>query len=170
MPDPENDALHRARTGLRELEENLQSLMLATVDDRGRPGISCAPFIRHGDAFYVFVSRLSPHTAQLLRATQVAAMLVEDESATAQMYARRRVSYLCQVQVIERQDELFARVLVLLEGRFGPVVATLRSLPDFILFRLTPVAGRFVAGFGQAYDLGGADLVDLVRVGPEPAV
>ena len=39
----------------------------------------------------------------------------------------------------------------------GELIATLSSLADFTLFRLSPRSAVFVKGFGQAYRLEGAD-------------
>jgi len=40
----------------------------------------------------------------------------------------------------------------------------IEPLPDFSLFRVCLQAGRFVRGFGQAYDLSGEDLDELVHI------
>ena len=50
--------------------------------------------------------------------------------------------------------------------RFGQVMQLLESLPDFHLFELQLQGGRYVRGFGQAYDLAGERLDRLVHVDP----
>jgi hypothetical protein len=50
--------------------------------------------------------------------------------------------------------------------RFGKVMAMIEPLADFHLFRLQLQTGRFVRGFGQAYDLSGEHLQDLQHIGP----
>jgi putative heme iron utilization protein len=39
------------------------------------------------------------------------------------------------------------------EIRFKQIINVLRTLPDFILFRLEIQSGRFVQGFGKAYEI-----------------
>ena len=41
----------------------------------------------------------------------------------------------------------------------------LRQLADFQIFRLTPYAGRFIMGFGAAYDVNPDDFKQLI---PKP--
>ena len=69
--------------------------------------------------------------------------------------------------MIDQADSKYENALDLLMERFGNVVGVLRSLPDFVLFQLKPKSGRFVTGFGQAYDLVGDHLDQLVHVGPD---
>jgi len=35
---------------------------------------------------------------------------------------------------------------------FGSIITVLRDLEDFRVFKLTPTSGRFVMGFGKAFD------------------
>jgi putative heme iron utilization protein len=63
------------------------------------------------------------------------------------------LSYRCGAEVIRREDSEWALRLDAFEGRFGAIIDMLRGLDDFVLFRLVPVEGSFVKGFGQAYTL-----------------
>ena len=93
-------------------------------------------------------------------------MLTADEQDTKQIFARTRATYSCSVSQVSTSDGLFSAQLDQFEENFGSVIALLRGLPDFILFRLSPISGRFVMGFGQAYGLGGPALQDLVHITP----
>lgn len=142
--------------------------MLGTVDHRSLPLVSYAPFVRGASGgFFVYLSRLSEHTGVLIANPVASVLLIEDESGSREMFARTRISYLCDAAVIERTDPGHERVLEQFSQRFGRVIELLRSLPDFVLFDLTPRSGRFVMGFGQAYDLAGERLDRLVHVGPD---
>ncbi|MFM6618927.1 MAG: HugZ family protein, partial [Dolichospermum sp.] len=44
----------------------------------------------------------------------------------------------------------------------GELISTLRSLPDFRIFQLTPKNGRFVIGFGAAYNISSDNINQLV--------
>jgi putative heme iron utilization protein len=39
------------------------------------------------------------------------------------------------------------------ETRFGEIIVMLRQLEDFQLFHLSPQGGRFIMGFGAAYEV-----------------
>ena len=82
-------------------------------------------------------------------------MVVEDEAVASQIFARQRVTFQCQVTLIPRDSAEGEAALAQYEARFGKMVALLKSLPDFQLFKLIPLAGSLVLGFGQAYELGG---------------
>lgn len=149
------------------LRDQAQSLIMATVDGQAVPRSSYAPFVRASGAFYVYLSRLSEHTRELLQNPVVSVMLIEDEAEASQIFARTRVTYLCEVQTLERDEAGYDAVLELLTSRFGNVMKMLQILPDFVLFRLQPVSGRFVTGFGKAYQLKGEGMDGLAHIGPE---
>lgn len=160
------EQLGKALALFHELRAKASSLVLATVGNNGLPNISYAPFVddEEGD-FFVYLSGLSEHTTKLLTNPVAAVMLMEDELDTRQVFARKRITYQCAIEVLDREHPGYERILDAMSERFGNVVTIIRSLPDFYLFRLSPVSGRFVAGFGQAYELSGDDLTQLVHVG-----
>ncbi len=150
-----------------DLINNTASLQIASITIDGLANIGYAPFINDNEGnFYIFVSHLASHTQDLINSNQVAILLTEDEQDTKQIFARTRATYSCSVSQVSSSDPLFNERLDQFEGNFGSVIPLLRGLPDFILFRLSPTSGRFVMGFGQAYDLGGAALQDLAHVKP----
>jgi len=148
------------------LRENTKSLMLATVGEDSVPNVSYAPFVTdETNNLFVYVSRLSARTSEMLSNNVVAVMLIEDEVGVNQIFARKRISYQCGIQVVDRNDLKYEQVLDRMSNRFGNIVSVLRSLSDFHLFRLSPISGRFVTGFGQAYELTGEHLDTLVHIG-----
>lgn len=161
----EQDELHERFSGL---QKELKSLILGTVGLQGLPRVSYAPFVRdESGCFYIYLSRLSEHTPELIGSLNASVLLIEDESKTSQMFARRRVSYQCDATIIERDNSGYEEIIGQFSKRFGSIVDVLNALPDFILFRLVPRSGRFVTGFGQAYNLAGERLDQLSHVGPE---
>lgn len=162
----EREQLDTAARLFHELREKTSSLVLATVGNNGLPNVSYAPFVGDEDGnFYVYVSGLSEHTTKLLTNPVAAILLMEDESSAKQIFARKRISYQCVIELVERKHPNYETLLNSMSARFGNVVNILRSLPDFYLFRLSPVSGRFVTGFGQAYQLSGDNLTQLVHIG-----
>ncbi len=152
---------------LGQLLERAKTLQLATLDAVGEPSISYAPFVQDDAGnFYIFVSRLSRHTQEILQHPQLSVLLIEDEQAARQIFARTRVTYRCAAAVVAREAAEYAPLLDAMEARFGNVVGLLRGLGDFVMFRLVPQSGRFVMGFGQAFVLAGAGLRELQHIGP----
>lgn len=132
---------------------NSQSLIMASCADNGDPDVSYAPFVRHQNAFYIYVSQLARHTGNLLRQQRASIMFIEPEAESVNPFARRRVTFDCAVTEIAKQQVEYNTLLALFHDRLGETVAVLRQLPDFHLLALTPTRGQFVAGFGKAFTL-----------------
>jgi len=140
----------------RQLLSQARSLILGTTSPDGSPLASYAPFVvDEQQRFYLFTSRLAAHTANLQRSGQASVMVIEDEAAASQIFARQRVTFQCQARLIPRDGAEGEAVLAQYKARFGGMVGLLKSLPDFQLFKLQPQSGSLVIGFGQAYRLSG---------------
>jgi heme iron utilization protein len=145
--------------------DSFQSLMLATVGEDGAPNASYAPFVVDGDRnFYIFISGLASHTQNLAATGRASILLIEDEAQAKQMFARRRLSYDCRVRLIERDAVNWGAIVDQFAERFGPIVEMMRDLDDFRIVQLQPVEGRFVLGFGAAYQVDPQDLTQLVHL------
>jgi putative heme iron utilization protein len=155
-----------ARREFKALRDHAASALLATVADDRSPAASYAPLAWLDGDCYLFLSELAPHTRNLKRCPRISLMLIEAEGEAANPFARRRISFDGNVIVVARDDLLFDRVLAEFHRRFGKVMTLIEPLPDFSLFRVCLQAGRFVRGFGQAYDLAGECLDELVPVDP----
>ena len=141
------------------------SLCMSTVGNEGWPLISYAPFVVDDNrSFYVFLSDLAKHTSYLRESGKASVMFIEDEDATAQIFARTRVIFQCEVIEMTRSSKSSEGMLSKMEDRFGELLITLRSLSDFHLFRLSPKNGTFVMGFGQAYSISGKRMEILNHV------
>lgn len=134
---------HAFRAGFRTLVLGTRSA--------DQPQVSYAPFIEHDGALYIYVSELAAHTRQLLAYRCCAVLLIEDEAQCRNLFARRRISYRCQVSEIDRDSEAGQQLLAQMQAVFGNIVDLLRSLSDFHLLRLEILDGSYVAGFGKAF-------------------
>jgi len=130
--------------------QHIDALMLATVNGEGLPEASYAPYVEHDGCYYIFVSGLASHTTNL-KQSGVAGVIFMDSKDDGQAHSRKRLSCHCDSTVIERSDVLFESVMQQMEEQFGKLIATLRGLNDFQLFKLNPVKGNFVTGFGKAF-------------------
>jgi len=160
------DELDSARREYRALRDSSKAALLATLAQEQMPCASYAPLVWVDDSCYVYLSDLASHTRNLKRCPSLSLLLMEDEDRVANAFARRRITFEATVVIVEREDPLFARVLAEFRHCFGKVMDMIEPLPDFHLFRLQLKAGRFVRGFGQAYELTGDHLNDLTHVGP----
>lgn len=139
--------------------EAQQSLMMAVVDTQGLPIASYAPFVAQQGALYILVSALAHHTAALGNANNASVLIIDDEADCDTVYARRRLQYDMAVESVVRDSEHWQSIGEALLQRHGDIVAQLLQLGDFQMFRLSPRSGRFVKGFGRAYELAPNTLV-----------
>ena len=137
-----------------ELIASQQTLLLSTASANGIPDISYAPFVRdQAGLFYIYVSEMASHTANLLNNPQASILFIRPESESRNLFARERVVLGSSVKEIIRGTEIYANRTQALQEKFGEVVSVLRSLSDFHLFSLRPESGRYVVGFGQAFTI-----------------
>ena len=94
-------------------------------------------------------------------------LFIDDEIKTKQIFARRRLNFDCTTTLITRETEKWQEIVDKFEIRFGELISTLRSLPDFRILQLTPNTGRFVIGFGTAYNISSDNINQLVQITKE---
>lgn len=136
----------------REFLETRKSLQLATVDSSGNPLASYTPFCRDQSGhLYILVSDLAQHGSNFDRGV-VSVLAIADENESSQIFARRRIQFECLSEEILRSEDDFNDISTLFKECHGDIVDTLVSLSDFRLIRLTPTKGRYIRGFGQAYE------------------
>lgn len=145
---PETQAVEQ----LNHLLHDSKTLQLATQGE-SCPEASYSPFVLSDNQLYIFVSQLASHTVNLMRSPTVGVMLIEDEAVSRNLFARNRVSLQCQASEVDRNTPEYDAVMELYRERHGPTVELLSTLPDFMLFRLTPGQGRLVLGFGKAFSI-----------------
>jgi putative heme iron utilization protein len=153
---------------IREFREGFRSVTLATVNGDGVPEASYAPCVTDAAGnHYVFVSGLARHTRDLEETGTASALFIEDEQSAGNIFARKRLSYRCDAILVPRESPEWEAILKEFREIFGRFVETLQQLPDFRLFRLSPRSGRYVSGFGQAFELEGQRVTQLRPQGRE---
>lgn len=156
--------IEEAQAAYQGFTQQFESLILSTVSEDNQPNASYAPFVMDEvNNFYIFVSGLSTHTRNLY-VNQACIMFIDDESKTEQIFARRRLSFDCSPSLIERETKEWNQISDRFEERFGEMIQLFRSLPDFRIFKLTPTQGRFVIGFGAAYEITVDDFNSLKHI------
>lgn len=130
---------------------NRKSLVISSQDEHGVPFISYAPYVNLNNKLYIYISRISDHYRYVETGPKVHVMLINDESEAQNIFARERARWVCTTENLgnEGHEEIFAAF----DQAFGDkMMGMLRGL-DFSLFELTPIEGRYVIGFGQAFDV-----------------
>jgi putative heme iron utilization protein len=136
------------------LHDTTQSLFISTITTNEDPNSSYAPYIMDDTGnFYIFISQLAQHTGDLQRNPRVSILLAEDEQNTSQLFARKRANYYCHCSPVKKESPDYTALLDAFETRFGSIMKLLRTLPDFILFKLEVQSGSFVQGFGKAFTI-----------------
>lgn len=141
----------------RDFWQSKKTLVLSTRNAEGKLHSSQTPFAFNDQGeLAIFVSALAQHTGNLLQCVEagqceISGMILADEVECEQIYARERLSLETQVALIKRDDAEFVEWMLRFEKRFGDIIATLQTLPDFSLFRLKVTKAVYVRGFAQAY-------------------
>jgi len=154
----------RLEAEVREFRDSRKTLQLATTNNDGVPNSSYAPFAFDNKAYYILVSDLAAHGQNLKANRSVSILMIEDESECKNLYARKRLTFDTRAELVERQTEAWEQGISALKARFGEIIDNLSQLGDFNLYRLVPESGRYVKGFGQAFIISGADLLDFVHL------
>jgi len=154
-----------AHSGYASLLSGFQSIQLGTVSAEQIPEVSYAPAVlTESREFYIHVSELSAHTANLRTSQKASVLLIEDEETCEQIFARKRVTFACDATEVERDSAEWKDAMERFGEKFGPIMNHLKTMQDFHLIRLQPKSGRLVVGFGQAFDVIGNQMDQLTHV------
>ncbi len=148
---------------LTELLAGYQSVVLGTQSSNGYPFSSYAPFYYDGEDIYIFISNIATHAKNIQTTPQASALFIEDESKSENIFARKRISLQCDVTSLSRDEERFNMVMENFKDKFGaPMITMLMGMKDFNLYALRPIYGEATFGFGEAYQIGGEKMNELV--------
>ena len=134
--------------------ETFETLVMASITPAGEPHASTAPYVRSGNDFYILISTVAQHGRNLLESGNVSLLFAEDESKTLQPFARKRATIEASVSEIHRETPIFLEAIERFKAHFdSDLVQSLSEMGDFHLFKLSPLSGSVVMGFGKAYRL-----------------
>jgi putative heme iron utilization protein len=85
-------------------------------------------------------------------------LIIEDEDSAEELFARLRVVLKVNAQVMAVDSDGWNIGLNALTERHGDRIYSLSQMGDFKLFKLNPMGGRYVKGFGRAYQIEGGSL------------
>lgn len=141
-----------------EFINSRKSLQLSTVSKDGRPYASYAPFALGDECLYILISEIAVHATNLQHNPKASILIIQDEDSADELFARIRVNYSVDAELIDVDSLQWHAGLAVLTSRHGERINNLSQLSDFKLFKLKPSGGRFVKGFGRAYTLAGGTL------------
>jgi nitroimidazol reductase NimA-like FMN-containing flavoprotein (pyridoxamine 5'-phosphate oxidase superfamily) len=126
---------------------------LGTLHD-GAPNLAMVTYAVAEDfsSFYIHVSKLGKHTADMENDPRVSLLIAETDDHRADPQTLARVSIRGTAEILPRTDPNYSQVKSIYLQRF-PEAEQLFSLGDFNIWKITPRGGRFVAGFGRAFNL-----------------
>ena len=126
---------------------------LGTLHD-GEPNLAMVAYAYADDfsVFYIHVSRLGKHTTDMETDLRVSLLIADTDDGRADPQTLGRVSLRGMAQVLPRDEPAYRHVKKIYLTRF-PEAEQFFSLGDFNIWKITPKGGRFVAGFGRAFNL-----------------
>jgi len=138
---------------LAHLIRNTRIAVLGTLHE-GAPNLAMVAVAVESDfsAFYIHVSKLGKHTGDMEKDPHVSLLLIETDDQRTDPQTLVRVSLNGMAEVLPRTDSRYERIRHNYLARF-PEAERLFSLGDFNIWRISPKGGRFVAGFGQAFNI-----------------
>ncbi len=135
-----------------------RSLQLASLSQDGIPYASYAPFALGDACFYIIISEIAVHALNLQANPSASVLVIEDEDSAEEVFARIRVNYSVYAELLAYDSAAWHEGISRLTQRHGDRPRQLGKHADFKLFRLAPLRGRYVKGFGKAFDLAGGPL------------
>jgi putative heme iron utilization protein len=145
LPPDEQEALRALLAGQRQAA-------IATLH-AGAPAVSMVAYAPDGaGGLLLHLSALSQHTADVRADARVALLICQPDNGQGNPLTLHRVSIDGVAQAIPRDEAAYEDAKAHYLQRV-PGAAITFALSDFTLFRVSPTGGRFIAGFGRAYDV-----------------
>lgn len=146
---------------LRQLLASQTVAALGTLHD-AEPFVSMVPFAMPpgGTDFFIHVSGLATHTADMLAHPRVSLMVMATQADSPQ--SRARVTIQGDATPLPPDADAYASARACYLSRF-PDAEHIFELGDFTLFRIAPVRLRVVGGFGQAFSSDAEDFASAMR-------
>jgi hypothetical protein len=143
----------RSEQALAHLIRSTRVAALGTLHD-GEPNLALVAYAFAEDfsAFYIHVSRLGKHTVDMETDPRLGLLIAEADDGRPDPQTLARLFLRGMAAILPRSAPDYAQVRHLYLARL-PQAEQLFSLGDFNLWTIVPRGGRFVAGFGRAFNL-----------------
>ena len=135
---------------MENLIQNQKSLIISSLNKNNLPETSYAPFVMIDNNVYVYLSKAANHYYNLRDNKNCSVMIIADEKDSKTIFARERVTFEGEAEILETvEDSIFEKFD---EVQNAEMMAVLRTM-DFNMFKIELKKGRYVKGFGKAYDV-----------------
>jgi heme iron utilization protein len=153
------------RVALRALVHGRRQAALGTLD-AGAPFVSMVlyalePRAGAAPAPLIHVSRLSPHTRQLLADPRASLLIALPDVGEGDPQTLARVTLQCLARPLQPDAPGYAEARGAYLARL-PQQEYLFGFPDFLLFRLEPLEARYIGGFAKAFALSAQQLAEAL--------
>lgn len=159
-----NSAQNTTQEGLIKFIDSFKTAIISSSKD-GQNICSYAPFVKIGDEIYITLSSVAEHYHSIKQnPNTIGVMFLQDEQDAKSAFARVRVSFEARAEFMD--DETREIVFDKFEEKFSddPSLQFIRSMKDFYVVKITLAKGRYVKGFGAAFDTNGFEILNGARV------
>ncbi|AQW80588.1 HugZ family heme oxygenase [Campylobacter pinnipediorum] len=160
----EDSSTSKVQKNMVEFMDSFKTLVISSIKD-GQPVSSYSPFVKEGDAFYICISSVAKHYHAIKQnPNNISVFFIQDEKEAKSLFARVRVSLNVVAEFVD--DAKRADIMDKFE-KLNPnesALSFIKTMKDFYVVKLTPKTGRYVKGFGAAYDIEGLKIANEERV------
>ena len=96
---------------LDNLHESVLTVILSTINKDGRVETSYSPYFFDGNDYYVLISDLAPHSQNMKTNPDISFIIIDDESKTKNIYARRRLTSQALAEIVDKKSPLFEDII-----------------------------------------------------------
>lgn len=145
----------KIKSEILEFRESFGSVVIASVDTNSQAIASYAPLLKYKGRFFIYISEVAEHFNSIKsNPNQIEVLFLEDECKAKSVILRKRLRYKTRAE-FKPKDEEFEKIFSSFEEQnpHAGGLSMIKTMQDFHLIELHFKEGRFVKGFGAAYDI-----------------
>ncbi|WP_169940224.1 HugZ family heme oxygenase [Campylobacter sp. RM15925] len=152
--------LEKIEKGVIELIDSLKTVIVSSVHSNMQCVGSYTPFVRINEDIYICLSSVAEHYHSIkANPDKISLLFIEDESSAKTIFARNRLSIKGEAKFVEDEalrNEIFDKLAE--KNPKESAIKQLRNMADFYIIKVDLKEGRYVKGFGAAYNSNGLKL------------
>ncbi|WP_317368092.1 pyridoxamine 5'-phosphate oxidase family protein [uncultured Tyzzerella sp.] len=135
---------------MKELLASKKTTFISSINEDNTPQASYAPYVIINDKMYIYISKVAEHYKNLESNKNTSVMVIEDETNSPVLFARKRVTFKGEATKISQvSDEIKTKFEKIHSKNMMDVLYKM----DFDFFEIKLIEGRLVEGFGKAFNL-----------------
>ncbi len=152
---PKTTQYEEVKQEMLKFRDGFGSVVIASIDRDNQAIASYAPLLKFQNRFFIYISQVAEHYASIkANPNSIEVLFLEDEKEAKSVILRKRLKYRAKAEFKEKNaefDEIFDHFEK--DNPHAGGLKTIRTMGDFHLIELHLQEGRFVKGFGAAYDI-----------------